>query len=166
MQRRFGGCTVVPGGASAGTCWCIWHKMVDKAAASGINPATQGCAAMRTKWRRSLGFVDNLICFLLCVGSVIFCSWNFIAKTCPHNTNHTDAIGIRGHIHAMRWRNSSLQLGKKMVELSNIVTNHLGKLGYCNGFVAKQHRKSYGHSSLWHNGCYRTAMVSNALLLG
>ena len=39
-------------------------------------------------------------------------------------TGHADGIGFRGHIYAMHWNNSSLQLGNKMIELPNIDSYH------------------------------------------
>ena len=39
-------------------------------------------------------------------------------------TGHADGIGFRGHIYAMHWNNSSLPLGDKMIELSNIYSYH------------------------------------------
>ena len=39
-------------------------------------------------------------------------------------TGHADAIGFRGHIYVMHWKNPSLQLGNKMIELSNIDSYH------------------------------------------
>ena len=39
-------------------------------------------------------------------------------------TGHADAIGFLGHILAMHWKNSSLQLGNKMAELSDIDSYH------------------------------------------
>ena len=50
--------------------------------------------------------------------------WKRVRKMPKSGTGHADAIGFRGHIYVMRWKNSSLQLGNKMVELFNIDSYH------------------------------------------
>ena len=47
-----------------------------------------------------------------------------VCKMSKSATGHADAIRFWGHIHAMHCRNSSLHLGNKMVESSNIDSNH------------------------------------------
>ena len=47
-----------------------------------------------------------------------------VCKMSKSATGHADAIRFWGHIHAMHWRNSSLHLGNKMVQSSNIDSNH------------------------------------------
>ena len=50
--------------------------------------------------------------------------WKRVHKMPKSGTGHANAIGFRGHIYVMHWKNSSLQLGNKMVELSNINSYH------------------------------------------
>ena len=46
--------------------------------------------------------------------------WKRVRKMPKSGTGHADAIGFPGHIYVMHWKNPSLQLGNKMIELSNI----------------------------------------------
>ena len=50
--------------------------------------------------------------------------WKLVRKTRKSGTGHADGIEFRGHNYVMHSRNSSLPLGNKMIELSNIDTYH------------------------------------------
>ena len=50
--------------------------------------------------------------------------WKRVRKMPKSGTGHADGIGFRGHIYVMHWNNSSLPLGNKMIELSNIDSYH------------------------------------------
>ena len=61
---------------------------------------------------------------------------------------HADAIRFWGHIHTMHyWRNSSIQLGNKMVESSNIDSYHNT---FCSPLFCKLNSRSYDTTVLWY----------------
>ena len=80
------------------------------------------------RWEWGNNDVHLVTTFALCHVSKCFyfstwvSLWKRVRK--KSGTGHADAIGFLGHIHKMHWKNSSLQLGNKMAELSNIDSNH------------------------------------------
>ena len=60
-------------------------------------------------------------CFYFSTGVSL---WKRVRKMPKSGTGHADVIGFLGHILVMHWKNSSLQLGNKMAELSDIDSYH------------------------------------------
>ena len=80
-------------------------------------------------WEKCNGGVQLVTTFLFCYVckshfSAGISLWKRVCEMPKSGTGHTDAIGFWGHIHAMHWRNSSLQLGNKIVDTFNINSYH------------------------------------------
>ena len=117
---------------TTGFWWCICRTLLVHL---GRNGWRSGCTMQKHHYTGMLHWewgnkdVHLVTTFVFCHVSKCYFSTGVslrkrVRKMPKSGTGHGDGLGFRGHIYVMHQNNSSLPLGNKMVELSNIDSCH------------------------------------------